>query len=120
MSLTRRRFLRFLFGGAIAVVGGALYVTLVEPFLLRRIKRDRLDLPNWPANLKLKIAILSDIHACEPWMSTKRLSRIVASTNALEADLVLLLGDYLSSMDLTTGVVAPDKWAAELGKLLKA
>ena len=117
MNFTRRGFLRFLGLGLASVISAAIYVTAVEPFLLRRIKRDKLELPNWPDGLKLKVAILADIHACEPWMSAKRLSRIVASTNALGADVILLLGDYLSSMDAVTGSVAPELWVAELAKL---
>ncbi|MEM8539459.1 MAG: metallophosphoesterase [Pseudomonadota bacterium] len=109
--------MRFLGLGVASIVSSALYVTAVEPFILRRIKRNQLTLPNWPNGLKLRVALLSDIHACEPWMSAKRLSRIVASTNELGADIVLLLGDYLSSMDLVTGSVSAEQWSAELGRL---
>ncbi|MFE1601502.1 metallophosphoesterase [Methylobacterium sp. ID0610] len=49
---------------------------------------------NWPAGLKLRIAALADFHIGEPWMSLARVEAIVAATNALNPDLILLLGDY--------------------------
>ena len=47
--------------------------------------------PDFP----LKIAALADLHACEPWMDLERIAEIVAQTNALGADLIVLLGDYV-------------------------
>ncbi|ACL60355.1 metallophosphoesterase [Methylobacterium nodulans] len=49
---------------------------------------------NWPDGLKLRIAALADFHIGEPWMSLARVEEIVAATNALDPDLILLLGDY--------------------------
>jgi len=43
----------------------------------------------------LRIAVLSDIHACERWMPLDRIARIVAQTNALRPDLIALPGDFL-------------------------
>ncbi len=44
---------------------------------------------------ELRIAVLSDIHACGRWMPLDRLARIVAQTNALRPDLIALPGDFL-------------------------
>ncbi len=73
------------------------YAVGVEP---RRLAVTRYDLApaRWPAGLRLRIAVLADIHACEPWMSIERVGRIVEQTNALAPDLVLLLGDYVSGL----------------------
>ncbi len=56
------------------------------------VKRYTLTLPGLPA---LRIAVLADIHACAPWMTLRRIEAIVAQTNMLGADLIVLLGDYV-------------------------
>ena len=61
-----------------------------------RITRYNISPRRWPAGLKLTIAVLADLHACEPWMTAERIASIVARTNALGADVILLLGDYVS------------------------
>lgn len=74
---------------------------------------------NWTPGLRLRLAVLADLHVCEPWMSVERLDRIVEQTNALDADAVLLLGDFVVGLSLGSysGHVADDKWAAALAKL---
>ncbi|MFA5955749.1 metallophosphoesterase [Hyphomicrobium sp.] len=75
--------------------------------------------PNWTPGLKLRLAVLADLHVCDPWMSIERLEGIVEQTNALNADAVLLLGDFVVGMRLGTysGPVRNDAWAAVLAKL---
>ena len=43
----------------------------------------------------LKVAVLSDIHACGRWMPLERIAQVVAQTNALSPDLIALPGDFL-------------------------
>ena len=38
---------------------------------------------------KLKIAVIADLHACDPWMSLDRIEAIVERTNALNADIIV-------------------------------
>ena len=59
-----------------------------------RVAEYRLTPSNWPADFDLRVAVLADIHAVEPWMSADRIRRIVAETNRLKPDLTLLAGDY--------------------------
>ncbi|OYW88096.1 MAG: metallophosphoesterase, partial [Pseudomonadales bacterium 32-61-5] len=54
------------------------------------------DLPGWPDAMGLRIVVLTDIHACRPWMGAARLRAICDGANALAPDIVLLLGDYAS------------------------
>ncbi len=82
--------------GAGAAMGG---YALAETQRLN-VTRYRVTPPGWPRNLRLKLAVLADIHACEPWMSEVRVRRIVAQTNALAPDAVALLGDYVPSLRL--------------------
>ncbi|MCX7718447.1 MAG: metallophosphoesterase [Candidatus Sumerlaeaceae bacterium] len=75
-------------------VSGVAWALFVQP---RRyeIVRHRLALPDLPRELDgLRVVQLSDIHH-GPWLSLDYLSRVVADTNALEPDLVLLTGDYV-------------------------
>jgi uncharacterized protein len=75
--------------------------------------------PNWAPGLKLRLAVLADLHVCEPWMSIERLERIVEQTNALEPDAILLLGDFVVGLRLGTysGTISNDAWAKVLAKL---
>jgi uncharacterized protein len=75
--------------------------------------------PGWTPGLKLRLAVLADLHICEPWMSLERLERIVEQTNALEPDAILLLGDFVVGMRLGTysGVISNEAWAEVLAKL---
>lgn len=93
--LSRRRFLLsaglatpFLFGG---------YAFAVEPLRLI-VTPYRITPDHWPAGLSLRMAVVADIHAMNPWMSPAHIARIAAVTNALKPDIVLLAGDYEASM----------------------
>lgn len=50
---------------------------------------------NWPSGLQLKIAAIADLHASVPVMPEERMQAIVATTNALGADIIVLLGDFV-------------------------
>jgi hypothetical protein len=43
----------------------------------------------------LRIALFADLHAAEPHMGLSRIEALVDQTNALNADVILLLGDYV-------------------------
>lgn len=91
---------------------------LAEPFRLG-VTRYRLSPPDWPAGLTLRVAVLTDLHVCEPWMGLDRLRRIVGRTNALAPDVVMLLGDYVRGgrMGLWSRAVPHEAWAAALSGL---
>ena len=98
-----------------AALGG--YALGVEPFRLVTT-RYRPQLSGWPSDLKLRIAILTDIHACQPWMSPERIRSIVRQTNALTPDLTVLLGDFVAGHRFVTEQVRADQWAPVLGELV--
>lgn len=85
--------------------------------LLTRVKRYRVTPPGWPDGLKLTAAVLADVHACRPWMTPERIAGLVERTNALGAEAVLLLGDYVTGMRAVTDVVDPDEWAGAVAGL---
>ena len=91
---SRRTFLKTFAGSAasLARLGG--YAFAVEPCFRLRVQRYAFTPPAWPRDFPLTIAALADIHVGEPHMSLDRVAAIVEATNALRADLIVLLGDY--------------------------
>ena len=116
--ITRRGVLRGL--GAAVASGFALgaYAVGFEPNRSIRTTKYRLQgLSRWPADLNIKIAVIADLHACEPWVGAGRIKDIVDHTNRLNADVILLLGDYVAGHRWVTSWVHSDVWAPALGKL---
>ena len=73
-------------------------------------------LPSWPDAMPLRIMVLTDFHACAPWMMPARLRAICAEANGLAPDIVLLLGDYASGPRFSREL-ASDEWATALATL---
>ena len=100
--------------------GGGMFggVALAEPFRLS-VTRYRLTPRRWPDGMTLRIAVIADLHACDPWMSLARIEQIVARTNAIAPDMVLLLGDFVASSRIAkmSRLVPHDTWAAALARL---
>ncbi|UJW87346.1 metallophosphoesterase [Devosia sp. SL43] len=66
--------------------------------------------------MRLRIAVLTDFHACTPFMDAARLRAICAEANALNPDIILLLGDYAAGPRFSRDL-RPKEWAAELSTL---
>jgi hypothetical protein len=115
--VTRRKFLQWLAALGATAVAAPAYGFGIEPQLAPRITRYDLAPARWPVDLDLSIAILADIHACRPWMDQARIAAIVERTNGLNADLILLLGDYEAAHRFVTGRLAPEEWAEPLADL---
>ena len=101
---------------AVSSLGG--YAIAFEP-MRHRVTRYALTPPNWTPGLKLKLAVLADIHACHPWMSADRIHSIVAKTNALNPDMTLLLGDFVAGRRLSgySSPVPTRDWSGALADL---
>ncbi len=117
MVLSRRTMLK----GASAFIGGSVGLTgyaAAEGATLTTTTW-RVSPGGWPAGLSLRLALIADLHVCEPWMGLERVGGIVDRTNALGADAILLLGDYQagSSISRFSRAVPDHVWAAELGRL---
>ncbi len=115
--LTRRDILKALAAFGLTGTGFGGYA-LAEPFR-DIVTRYALTPKGWPAGLRLRIAIIADLHACEPWVSAGRIEALVAQTNALQPDATLLLGDYVAGYRIARfGRAVPHKdWAAALAGL---
>lgn len=114
--MTRRGLLRGLLGVILAGFFVSLWSFFIEPALRLRIKRHRIIRHDWSAP-PLRIAVLADLHLGEPYVGLSRLRRIVRRANALNPDLILLLGDYAAGHRFVTEPVNFADAAAILGEL---
>src|SRR3984957_16175737 len=114
--ISRRHFLRFL-GGLGAFTASTAAYGFAEPVTRLRVARYDIQPPQWPADFKLKIAAVAAVHACDPWRSLAHIEAIVERTNALGADIIVLLGDYVAGHRHVTRFIPPDEWAPVLAGL---
>src|SRR4051812_10003025 len=114
--ISRRHFLRFT-GGLGAFGASTAAYGFGEPLLRLRVARYDITPKQWPADFELKIAVIADLHACDPWMSLERIEAIVERTNALNADLIVMLGDYVAGHRRVTRTIPAGEWAPVLAGL---
>ena len=99
---------------------GAANALAVEPGFSLILKEWTVEHPDWPAAApSLRIGILTDIHAVEPWMSAHRIGGIVDQLNAQKPDVIVLLGDYVNGLRprYYTREVPIAEWVAPLQTL---
>lgn len=115
--LSRRDILKALL--AMGFSGSAFGGFAVASSFRQRVTPYAITPPGWTQGLNIRLAILADLHICEPWMSLARVEEIVTQTNGLGADAILLLGDYVVGHRLGkfSSPVAVKDWAAPLGQL---
>src|SRR3954447_18422439 len=114
--ISRRQFLRFI-GGFGAFSASTAAYGFGEPLLRLRVARYDITPKQWPADFELRIAVIADLHACDPWMSLERIEAIVDRTNALNADLIVMLGDYVAGHRRVTRYILASEWAGVLAGL---
>jgi len=99
----------------ICVLG--IWASLIEPNRLV-VHPETIQIDNWPRELAgLRIAVISDIHTGGPFINDRKLKEIVDRTNALNPDLIVLLGDYMSGNSWHGHRVEPEVTAAALKNL---
>jgi predicted MPP superfamily phosphohydrolase len=108
--------LRILFALILLFIAGAVFWGfLIEPGRLV-VREQTIQIDNWPREFDgLRIAILSDIHVDDWFVDDKKLREIVERTNQLQPELIVILGDYMSSNGHVTHRVEP----AHFGPILK-
>src|ERR1700729_4145329 len=114
--ISRRQFLRFI-GGLGALGASTAAYGFGEPVLRLRVARYAITPKQWPADFQLKIAVIADLHACDPWMSLERIEAIVERTNALKPDITVMLGDYVAGHRHVTRFIPATEWAPVLAGL---
>ncbi|MEX3008290.1 metallophosphoesterase [Hoeflea sp. TYP-13] len=121
--ITRRILLKSLAGGVLATSALGGYAFGLEPRFRLVETRYRVNTPRVRTLLEgagkpIRIAALADLHACEPWMPVSRIDHIVQKTNALNPDLIVLLGDFVAGLGrFRTATVPMRAWSAALGRL---
>lgn len=113
--ISRRQFLRFTATLGLAGATAASYA-FAEPLGLR-VTRYNFTPKRWPDGFTLRIATLADLHASEPFMGIDRIRAIVDQTNDLDADLIVLLGDYVCRRSVWREPVDPKDWSRALAQL---
>ncbi|MGO9675041.1 MAG: metallophosphoesterase [Methylocella sp.] len=116
-SIGRRAFLQSAAGAVWAMAGFGSYAFAFEPGLRLKVASYNVAPPNWPVGLTLRAVVLADIHACEPWMPAARIRSIAELSNALEPDIIFLLGDFSGGHTIMTGPVMPEEWGEALSVL---
>lgn len=115
--ITRRGLLRASGMTALLTAGTAAYGFVVEPMWRLVVTSYRFTPRSWPASFKLRIAVIADVHAGEPYMSVDRIVQIVSTTNGLKPDVILMLGDYTTGHRWQTRMVPAKEWADALSAL---
>src|SRR6202045_1431734 len=115
--ISRRQFLRFVAGFGPFRASTAASGFGVEPLLRLRVARYDISPRQWPGDFQLKIAVIADLHACDPWMSLQHIEAIVERTNALNADIIVMLGDYVAGHRHVTRYIPANEWASVLAGL---
>ncbi|HEX6717123.1 MAG TPA: metallophosphoesterase [Pyrinomonadaceae bacterium] len=112
------KMLRVTFAALLLLLGGIVFWGfLIEPGRLV-VRHEAIQIDNWPPALDgLRIAVLSDIHADEWFITDKKVRTIVQETNQLQPDLIVILGDYMSSNGRVTHRVEPDVFGVILKDL---
>lgn len=92
----------------------AIYAFWVEP---RSLVVTRLNVPLAGLERELRVVVMGDLQPAGPIESLDSIAAIVDRMNREEGDLVLLLGDYVSTRRLATGFIDPHDTAPLLGRL---
>jgi len=82
------------------------------------VRRAELAMPDWPARTPpMRVVLMSDLHVVGPDTPPGRLAMVVDRVNALQPDLVLIAGDFLSYRDFASAHYSPAQSVAPLAGL---
>ena len=71
----------------------------------------------WPESHRLSITVVADLHSGGPNMGIARVAQVVDAAQALNSDLIVVLGDFFATHRFVTERVPHAAWAAELARL---
>jgi predicted MPP superfamily phosphohydrolase len=97
------------------VVTLALWAFWLEPASLT-VAEHELSL-DWPGDRSLRVAVLTDLHIGSPFNGMAKLHSTVDRTNAVQPDLICILGDLVIQGVLGGRFVTPEEIVVELARL---
>ena len=115
--LSRRAFLLGVGAAVPLAVSG--YSIGIEPRLAPRLISYRISPPDWafPDRI-LRIGVIADVHACDPWMPAAKIEAIAEAANALEPDMFVLLGDFVEGLrGVWASPIPMDYWSGPMADL---
>lgn len=115
--ITRRGFFKLAATGLATAAAFLGYGTGAEAMGTPRLTTFAFTPPRWTPGLKLRAVLVSDIHTSDPWMDVHRVAGICDMANALNGDIILLLGDYVNGIDELARYVPEEEVAAPLKAL---
>lgn len=116
-KIGRRQFLRLAAGGTLALGAGGWHSLVYSP-THPRISRRHVRLPGLPDAFRgLRIVHLTDLHFSS-MVSRAYLEKCVKMSNALDPDLILLTGDYLTISDRRSGSDVISRFGEGLTEIL--
>lgn len=114
--ISRRGFLKGLLGGTLAGLFTGGYA-LAEAALQMRVQTWAVQPKGWPRGHRMRIVMVSDLHAAGLWMDVARVEQVVALANAQGGDLIALMGDYRATHRYQPWTVSVDVFAPILAQL---
>ncbi len=115
--MNRRTVLKGLASFSAIGLGTATYGVAIEAGLTLNTTAYAFTPPNWTPGLKLRAAVIADPHVVDPWFPLSRWQKVIETAQALNPDVIFMLGDYITGMRLRTGRPAPVDIARIAGKL---
>jgi predicted MPP superfamily phosphohydrolase len=108
----------FIFAPAILLLSAALaWSFFIEPNRLV-VHTETIQITSWPKELSgLRIVVFSDIHVGSHDIDEAKVRTIVERTNALQPELIVILGDYITGNGWTRRRVEPEVFAPMLKEL---
>lgn len=83
----------------LAMLGWMYWSAIAEP----AVREAEIELADWPIGTQpIRAVLFSDLHVGGPDMPPSRLARIVEQINALQPDIVLIAGDFVSDKRAST------------------
>ncbi|HMA13353.1 MAG TPA: metallophosphoesterase, partial [Kiloniellaceae bacterium] len=98
----------------LAAVSLGFYAFWIEP---RRLIVTELTLPLKDLDEKIRLVMIADPQPSGPHHTAERLQRIMARAAALQGDIIVLLGDYVSIGGIKTTFTEPADTVTALGRL---
>ena len=103
MLMNRRTVLKGLASFSAIGVGFATYGVVIEAGLTLNTTAYAFTPPRWTEGLKLRAVVISDPHVVDPWFPLSRWQSVIETAQALNPDIIFMLGDYTTGLYLKTG-----------------